>query len=62
MLTGKEIDNHSNTIREIGSSNSNNDNATISNRQLRDEVMTIFLAVHETAANALTWTFYLLSS
>ena len=29
--------------------------------QLRDEVMTIFLAGHETTANAPTWTFYLLS-
>jgi cytochrome P450 len=29
--------------------------------QLRDEVMTIFLASHETTANALTWTLYLLS-
>jgi cytochrome P450 len=29
--------------------------------QLRDEVMTIFLAGHETTANALSWTFYLLS-
>ena len=29
--------------------------------QLRDEAMTIFLAGHETTANALAWTFYLLS-
>ena len=29
--------------------------------QLRDEAMTIFLAGHETMANALTWTWYLLS-
>jgi cytochrome P450 len=28
---------------------------------VRDEAMTIFLAGHETTANALTWTFYLLS-
>jgi len=33
----------------------------MSDRQLRDEVMTIFLAGHETTANALTWTWYLLS-
>jgi cytochrome P450 len=30
-------------------------------QQLRDEAMTLFLAGHETTANALTWTFYLLS-
>jgi cytochrome P450 len=35
--------------------------ARMTDLQLRDEVMTIFLAGHETTANALTWTFYLLS-
>jgi cytochrome P450 len=34
---------------------------TMSDRQLRDEVMTIFVAGNETSSNALTWTYYLLS-
>jgi cytochrome P450 len=33
----------------------------MSDEQLRDEMMTLFLAGHETIANALTWTWYLLS-
>ena len=33
----------------------------MTNLQLRDEAMTILLAGHETTANALTWTWYLLS-
>jgi len=33
----------------------------MSDRQVRDEVLTLFLAGHETTANALTWTFSLLS-
>ena len=32
----------------------------MSDHQLRDEVMTIFIAGHETTATALTWTFYAL--
>jgi cytochrome P450 len=39
---------------------SNRDGA-MTDRQVRDEAMTIFLAGHETTANALTWTWYLLS-
>jgi cytochrome P450 len=34
---------------------------SMTDEQVRDEVMTIFLAGHETTANALTWTWYLLS-
>ena len=37
------------------------DFGTMTDGQLRDELMTIFLAGHETTANALTWTWYLLS-
>jgi cytochrome P450 len=33
----------------------------MTDEQLRDEVMTIFLAGHETTANALTWGWYLLA-
>lgn len=37
------------------------DGGQMTDEQLRDELMTIFLAGHETTANALTWTWYLLS-
>lgn len=37
------------------------DGTGMSDEQMRDEAMTIFLAGHETTANALTWTWYLLS-
>jgi len=33
----------------------------MTDRQLRDEVMTLFMAGHETTANLLSWTFYALS-
>jgi len=37
------------------------DGGAMTDEQLRDEVMTLFLAGHETTANWLTWTWYLLS-
>jgi len=37
------------------------DGKGMSDRQIRDECLTLFLAGHETTANALTWTWYLLS-
>jgi cytochrome P450 len=50
---------------QVGPSNASSSSlpigGTMSDRQVRDEVMTIFIAGHETTANALTWTFYLLS-
>ena len=36
------------------------DGSRMTDRQVRDEVMTLFLAGHETAAVALSWTWYLL--
>jgi len=38
------------------------DSGGMTDQQVRDEAMTLFLAGHETTANALTWTWYLLSS
>lgn len=37
------------------------DNTGMTDEQIRDEVLTLLLAGHETTANALTWTWYLLS-
>ena len=37
------------------------DGEGMSNQQVRDEAMTLFLAGHETTANALAWTWYLLA-
>jgi cytochrome P450 len=37
------------------------DGSRMSDRQVRDEVMTLFLAGHETTAVALSWTWYLLA-
>ena len=37
------------------------DGGGMSDKQVRDEAMTIFLAGHETTANAMSWTWYLLA-
>jgi cytochrome P450 len=37
------------------------DGGAMTNQQLRDETMTLFLAGHETTANALSWTLYALA-
>ncbi len=37
------------------------DGGQMNDEQVRDEVMTLFLAGHETTANLMTWTWYLLS-
>jgi len=47
--------------RLLGSTDAEGDGAAMTDRQLRDEAITLFTAGHETTANALTFTFYLLS-
>jgi cytochrome P450 len=49
-------------IREVDTGHEGAGGGTgMTDEQLRDEALTIFLAGHETTANALTWTWYLLS-
>jgi cytochrome P450 len=38
------------------------DGARMTDRQLRDELMTLFMAGHETTANTLSWAFYFLAN
>jgi cytochrome P450 len=45
----------------LQATDSEGDGTGMSDKQLRDEALTIFLAGHETTANNLTWTWYLLS-
>jgi cytochrome P450 len=44
-----------------GTNRSDKTTTSMTAQQLRDEIMTLFLAGHETTANALTWTLYLIS-
>lgn len=44
----------------LSARDSEGDGTGMNDVQVRDEVMTLFLAGHETTANALSWTFYLL--
>ena len=45
----------------VGASDVEGDGGGMTDAQVRDEAITIFLAGHETTANALAWTWYLLS-
>lgn len=47
--------------RLLAATDTEGDGSGMSDRQLRDEAITLFTAGHETTANALTFTFYLLS-
>lgn len=45
----------------VGACDAAGDGAGMTDEQLRDEIVTLLMAGHETTANALTWTWYLLA-
>ena len=52
---------HGDLLSMLLTAQDEDDGGVMTDLQVRDEAMTIFLAGHETTANALTWTWYLLS-
>jgi cytochrome P450 len=52
---------HGDLLSMLLTAQDEDDGGSMTDVQVRDEAMTIFLAGHETTANALTWTWYLLS-
>jgi cytochrome P450 len=55
-----QTESHSDLLNMLLNASDDNGNK-MSDRQIRDEVITIFTAGHETTANLLTWTLYLLA-
>ena len=53
---------HNDLLSMLLAAQDEEDGGGMTDQQVRDEAMTIFLAGHETTANALTWTWYLLST
>jgi cytochrome P450 len=51
---------HDDLLTRLIQARDEGDQTGMTDRQLRDEMMTIFLAGHETTANALAWTWHLL--
>lgn len=56
-----EAERHEDMLGILMDARDDEDGLAMTDKQLRDELMTIFLAGHETTANALSWTLYLLS-
>ena len=50
---------HGDLLSMLLAAQDEDDGGGMTDEQVRDEAMTIFLAGHETTANALTWTWYL---
>ena len=61
-LTGTQLEQRGDLLSTLMSARDEDASGTgMTDTQVRDEVLTIFLAGYETVANALTWTWYLLS-
>src|SRR5947199_9947211 len=52
---------HGDLLSMLLTAQDEDDGGVMTDKQVRDEAMTILLAGHETTANALTWTWYLIS-
>ena len=52
---------HGDLLSMLLAARDEDDGGQMTDEQVRDEALTLFLAGHETTANALTWTWYLLS-
>ena len=52
---------HGDLLSMLLAAQDEDDGGVMTDQQVRDEAMTIFLAGHETTANALTWAWYLIS-
>jgi cytochrome P450 len=57
----EDVEKHNDLLGILMRARNEEDGLGMDDEQLRDELMTIFLAGHETTANALSWTLYLLS-
>ena len=60
-LTREDLESRGDLLSMLAAAVDEGDGTGMSDEQVRDEVLTIFLAGYETVANALTWTWYLLS-
>ncbi|MEM7101671.1 MAG: cytochrome P450 [Bacteroidota bacterium] len=57
----KNPDGHNDLLSMLMAARDADTGEPMNNRQLRDEVITIYVAGHETSSNALSWTWYLLT-
>ncbi|MGG3887374.1 cytochrome P450 [Brevibacillus panacihumi] len=58
----KSTGNHTDLLAMLLAARDEDDGQGMTDEQVRDEVMTIFVAGHETTANTMSWIFYLLAT